>query len=411
MALSILFSAIVIATVTWLTSSIHIRIKLPGESGGPGLILEPHPPGEKVILMMGVDASGLPGSEANSYKATRSDTMMLVRISPNHKTISVISIPRDSKVYLAEGNGINKINAAHAIGGPELAVQTVQDSLGIPVDNYVVVNYEGINDVVDALGGVSLYIDKPMHYRDRTAKLNINFEPGEYDLNGKEAEAYLRFRHDKLGDIGRVRRQQYFVSSLAQKLQSPWVIPRLPGLVSLARKYVVTDMSLDDMTRLAFFIKNVETSNIRVATLPGHSGMQRGISYWIVDPEPAQKVLDRLLLDNSAEQTESLLQSTEPLKVGLLYTSRHSDTLDSIAANLEGAGFQVNCKQRRHRGRSQIVEHSVRVSDKYTQLVRDAMPQLQQAKLIFAPVGTTYETLVCQPGDDYTLVLGDDITP
>jgi LCP family protein required for cell wall assembly len=276
LALSLLFSGIVIAGVSWFTSAIHIRVKLPGEVGGPGLVFEPGSPGEKVILMMGVDVNYLPGHEHTDFQGTRSDTMMLVRISPHHGTVSVISIPRDSKVYLAEGHGIDKINAAHAVGGPELAVQTVQDSFGIPVDNYIVVNYKGIQDLVDALGGVSVYVDQPMHYRDNTAKLDINFDPGKYDLDGKHAEAFLRFRHDQMGDIGRIRRQQYFVSALAQKMQSPWVITRLPSLVNLAKKYVVTDMAPEDMLRLAFFAKNVQPYNIRVATLPAMQACTMG---------------------------------------------------------------------------------------------------------------------------------------
>jgi hypothetical protein len=139
--------------------------------------------------------------------------------------------------------------------------------------------------------------------------------------------------------------------------------------------------------------------------------MHHGVSYWVIDPEPAQQVLDRLLLDNSADQAEALTQSSEPLRIGLFYTSRHSASLDAVVATLEDAGFKVDCKQQRARGRTQIVEHSPRVSDKYTQQVRSANALLNQARLVFAPVGTTYESMVCNPGDDYTLVLGDDVSP
>ncbi|MGG2377430.1 LCP family protein, partial [Salmonella enterica] len=73
---------------------------------------------------------------------------------------------------------MDKINAAHALGGPDLAVQTVQDSFGIPIDNFIIINFRGVREVVDALGGIDVYVEKPMHYTDRTARLFIYFEPG-----------------------------------------------------------------------------------------------------------------------------------------------------------------------------------------------------------------------------------------
>jgi LCP family protein required for cell wall assembly len=136
-------------------------------------------PGQKVILVMGVDAPNISvrKKDEDSFEGTRTDTMMLVRVNSNKKRVSVVSIPRDSKVYIAGNRGIDKINAAHAIGGPDLAVQTVQDSFGIPIDNFIVINFKGVREVVDALGGIDLFIEKSMHYTDRTAKLFIDFEP------------------------------------------------------------------------------------------------------------------------------------------------------------------------------------------------------------------------------------------
>lgn len=186
-------------------------VRLPGQKNS--LFTWQGSPGQKIILLMGVDAPNrrLGGKEVDLFEGTRTDTMMLMRVDAGKKRVSVVSIPRDSKVYISGSRGIDKINAAHALGGPDLAVQTVQDSFGIPIDNFMVINFQGVRDLVNAIGGIDLYIEKPMHYTDHTAKLFIDFEPGNTHLNGEQAEAFLRFRHDQLGDIGRIRRQQQFI--------------------------------------------------------------------------------------------------------------------------------------------------------------------------------------------------------
>lgn len=402
--LSAVLSVTIILVVTLFITPTNINIPLPG--GGSKLSIHIKPPGEKVILVMGVDAN-YSSKDRNTFDGTRTDTMMLVRISPDKKTISVVSIPRDSKVYLAENRGVDKVNAAHALGGPDLAVQTVQDSFGIPVDNYVVVNFRGVREVVDAIGGVKVYVDKPMHYRDRTAKLNINFEPGYHDLDGKGAEEFLRFRHDALADIGRIRRQQQFIAALSQKMKDPWIITHIPDLIRLGNQYVQTDMSMDDMFRLAHFMRSVNMEDIRVATLPGHpSGGP--VSYWVVDAEPAQEVLDRLILDNPTAQ-QVVNQADEPLKVGILYTPAMRESVPALVEALESKDFKVTCQSTQKHASTQIIEHTSRVSDRFTQHLRNTNRSLDKARLIFAPVGTTFESNTCSGGEDYTIILGEDV--
>ena len=272
-------------------------IRIPGST--KPLLALPGWSGQRIILLMGVDApnKSIRAKDEDAFEGTRTDTMMLIRVDGNKKKISVVSIPRDSKVYLSGNRGIDKINAAHAIGGPDLAVSTVQDSFGIPVDNFIVINFRGVRELVDAVGGIDIYIDKPMHYTDRTAKLFIDFQPGMYHLDGKQTEGFLRFRHDQLGDIGRIRRQQQFITAVAKKMRDPAILFRVPQLVGIANKYLQTDMSMNELASLALVGKDVNMSTIRSATLPGHPGGV-AVSYWVINPEAAQMVLDRLILDN-----------------------------------------------------------------------------------------------------------------
>lgn len=404
---SAFLSVAIILVVTMLLTPTNIHIPLPGTSGNGITInsLRFAPPGEKVILVMGVDVN-YSSKDRNTYEGTRTDTMMLVRVSPDKKTVSVVSIPRDSKVYLGDNRGIDKVNAAHALGGPELAVQTVQDSFGIPIDNYMVVNFKGVHEVIDAIGGVDVYVDKPMHYRDRTAKLNISFEPGYHHLDGQKSEEFLRFRHDALADIGRIRRQQQFISALTKKMHDPWIVTHIPDLIRLGNEHVQTDLSTEEMLRLGYFMKDVKMDNVRVSTLPGHpSG--GNVSYWIIDAEAAQDVLDRLVLDNVDSQAINVQEN--PLRVGILYSPAMKDKLPELISSLEKRSFKVTCQDAHRNSSTQIIEHTNRVSDRFTYHLRASNDKLGNARLIFAPVGTTFENNTCSSSEDYTIILGEDI--
>jgi LCP family protein required for cell wall assembly len=385
--------------------SIPFHLQLPGQK--TPLFTWQGSPGQKVLLVMGVDAPNQhPGDKnANLFDGTRTDTMMLLRVDAAKKRVALVSIPRDSKVYLANNRGVDKINAAHALGGPDLAVQTVQDAFGIPIDNFMVINFRGVRELVDAIGGVDLYIEKAMHYTDNTAKLYINFRPGQRHLNGNEAEEFLRFRHDELGDIGRIRRQQQFVMAVTKKLKDPAIVFRMPELVKVANKYVETDLSPNDLLTLAFFGKDIQMNAVRTATLPGHPGGTR-VSYWLIDQEPAQVLLDRLILDNP--RTYGGLDNTAPAKVGIYYDSMISGALPDLLKQLKQKDFTVVCQAQQRHSSTKIIEHTGRTNDDTTDQLRQSAGQLRNARLIFAPVGTTFENNVCSVGEDYTLVLGAD---
>ncbi|MEB3287200.1 MAG: LCP family protein [Vampirovibrionales bacterium] len=390
----------------WFFDKNTVKLTLPGASSS-FLTLRPSAPGEKIILIMGVDHAQPSHANDYSFDGARTDTMMLARISTRNKSMSIVSIPRDSKVYLNGGSSVEKINAAHALGGPELAVRTVEESFGIPVDNYVVINFKGVKQLVDTLGGVDVYIEKPMHYRDRTAHLNIDFQPGMNHLNGQQAEEFLRFRHDALGDIGRIRRQQQFIAATTKKLKEPWTFGKIPQLVSLGGQFVKTDLSPSEMVRLAAFVPDIRFEKMRTATLPGYpSGGP--ISYWIVDPDATQAVLDRLILENNNHLLEGIDQSS-PLKVGILYNQQVAANLPAYVEKMEQAGFEVVCRNAHGRASTQIIEHSRRVSSEMTSKLEKTNPVFEHARLIFAPVGSTYEATTCSSGEDYTVILGSDI--
>ena len=154
----------------------------------------PFSPKRQNILVMGVDAVSNEGGDP--FKGNRSDAMLLVSIAPHGKNVNVISIPRDSKVYIADRTKPDKINHAFAYGGINLTVKTVEETFGVRVDHYIVLSNQGLVKFIDTIGGLPIYIEKDMYYNDISGDLHINLPKGDRVLTGKEAEGYIRFRKD-----------------------------------------------------------------------------------------------------------------------------------------------------------------------------------------------------------------------
>jgi LCP family protein required for cell wall assembly len=274
------------------------------------------------VLLMGVDSNG---RDTERFTGCRSDTMMIASLDPESKKASLVSIPRDSRVRIAGNHGVEKINSAHAFGGPELAVQTVSEDFGVPIDHYIVIDVQGLKKVFEVLGPVEILIEKPMHYRDRAARLKIALEPGVNKLDAAGLEEYVRYRHDAKGDIGRIERQQWFLRQVKKKLEEPQVLLKLPELCKLAKEYVRTDLSVEDMLKLAGFSKDLKTNKIQTAMLPGEAVTISGGSYWVPQPEASALVLQRL---TGAPQSVGTIAAN----TGATIRSRHGD--EAIASDI-----------------------------------------------------------------------------
>lgn len=243
-------------------------------------------------------------------KPARSDTIMIVSVS-RIGDASVLSIPRDTVVRF---NGrLHKINSAHAIGGPDLLKQVIEEQFGIQIHHYVQVTYEAFVKLVDLVGGVDIFVEYDMHYDDNWGKLHIHLQRGFQHLNGEQALGFVRYRGkgyrrycpkckvkiehiDPRGDLGRIERQQQFLKALAQKLLQPNMVTKLPRIVSIAHKYVATDMDLWTLLSLANFARQIKLDNIKAASMPGTGARSSFLgSIVIPDREKAPKILSELL--------------------------------------------------------------------------------------------------------------------
>ncbi|MBV8339252.1 MAG: LCP family protein, partial [Candidatus Eremiobacteraeota bacterium] len=136
-----------------------------------------------------------------------SDAVVLAHLDLDRPTITLVSVPRDTWVHIP-GHGHNKINAAIGLGGPQLTAKVVSALTGAPIDATMVVQPEGAKQLVDAIGGLNVNVEKDMDYDDNYGNLHIHLKKGEHYLTGGQVAGYIRFRHDPEGDYGRMRRQQ-----------------------------------------------------------------------------------------------------------------------------------------------------------------------------------------------------------
>ncbi|MEG6523103.1 LCP family protein [Desulfotomaculum sp. 1211_IL3151] len=242
------------------------------------------------FLLLGVDARE---GETN----TRTDSLILVSVDKDKNRIAMISLPRDTRVKIP-GHGQDKINAANVFGGPELVMETVSNLTGVKIDHYLTTNVRGFRDIVDALGGVTIDVEKRMYHYDPYDEPDlqkIDLQPGLQELNGDKALQYVRFRSDALGDVSRTERQQKFLKALAQEMMQTSTITKLPKLVPTINKYLDTNLGLAQMVTLAKAAKNLSSVEIVTQTMPGKFLDMNGVSYWSVDPKQAKMVAESLI--------------------------------------------------------------------------------------------------------------------
>ena len=240
------------------------------------------------ILLIGMDGKG---KEEN-----RTDVIMLINIKPDLPRVSVISLPRDLRVYIP-GHGQDKINAAYALGGQKLLKQTVSDFLGLPVTHYVRIDFIGLTNIVDRLGGVIIDVEKRMTYTDRSGNLDINLFPGLQRLTGQQAIGYVRFRHDSFGDLGRIQRQRKFIWALGEEISKVGNLTKIPELIEELGHNVESNISPIQMVYLALVAKKAYDEERVISTqLEGTPVMLNGVFFLEPDlPDVNKKITENVL--------------------------------------------------------------------------------------------------------------------
>lgn len=321
---------------------------IPGETG------EFQPPEVKKddpiinTLLMGVDES----------KAL-SDVMILISYNKKNEKISMVSIPRDTYVNVT-GVKHHKINSIIGVGksGTYMAMDTVSNILQVPVHYYATVDFEGVERIIDIIGGVKVNVPPGMDYDDPTQNLHIHLKPGERVLNGKDSLKFLRFRSGYPdADLGRIKAQQKFIEAFIGKLSSPKILPKALPLLNEMSKSIKTNMPEGDIASYALKAVGIKMENVKLHTLPGEGKSINGASYYVIDDVKLLELMDEIKKELGAEDEAALLQTMAvgiaknlPVNNGILRNDITVEILNStgkdglagaMKRDLEAKGYKV----------------------------------------------------------------------
>jgi LCP family protein required for cell wall assembly len=214
------------------------------------------------ILLLGIDHR-----DDEPIEGSRSDTIMVVSIDPPSKSVVLISLPRDLYVSIP-GYYQQRINVAHAVGGPALVAQTIQANFGIKIDNFARVDFSGFEQVVDAVGGIVIDVERPVkddeYPTDDYGVMRLFIPPGPVLLDGKTALMYARSRHSE-SDFGRAKRQQRVLVALRERALQMRIVSKVPQLLGIAQKAIATDLDAGSMVALGRM--GLEMDRGRIKTL------------------------------------------------------------------------------------------------------------------------------------------------
>jgi LCP family protein required for cell wall assembly len=285
----------------------------------------------------------------------RSDTIMVARYNKETHQVAIISIPRDTRVDIP-GYGFNKINAA--IGkkeGTALAMKTVSNFLEIPIHHYVKVDFEGVEKIVDIMGGVKMDVPFNMHYSDPTQDLYIDIKKGVQVLDGEQALHFLRYRSGYIDqDLGRIKAQQEFAKAFIKKLTSPAMLPKALDLINTMAKNTTTNLEQNEILDYALDITKIDLNNTKMYTIPGEGDKVKSVAYFLHDEQKLKEMMIEMNAEMGAEkQDTSAITPTstagkevnaidkEDIKIEILNSTKTKGLASTLKNELEQKGFEV----------------------------------------------------------------------
>lgn len=276
------------------------------------------------IMIVGIDDSEKRSQgEGNS----RSDALLVATLNNKDKSIKLVSIPRDSYVYIPTVGYKDKITHAHAYGGIDATRETVEGLLNVPIDYYFRVNFDAFIEIVDALGGVTVDVPYEINELDENDKRTVHLMPGTQEVNGREALALARTRHQD-SDVERGKRQQMILEAIASKATSVTSFTKYDKVLAAVGNNMQTDMTFDEMKSLFAYLQN-GMPNIDSLSLKGSDDMSSGIYYY-------------LLQDDSLLETRQTLQKHLGLTIDTKLNLSEDEEVIEEPTTEQNTGFQSN---------------------------------------------------------------------
>jgi len=264
------------------------------------------------ILVSGVDIGEPKVKLTDDQK--RTDTILLINYNSKTGAMNVVSIPRDTMVKIK--GKTEKINAANTMGGQSVLINSVEELLGISINYYGRINYEGFRKLIDAIDGIDMPITTTMNYDDAAQNLHIHFKKGTtVHLDGEKAEEFFRWRKNNNGtgladgDLGRIENQHLFIQKVMEKVKSPQIIIKIPAIMEIVPKYVTTNMKPDEILKYTYSFTKVDKANIKMTTLKGTTPTIDGVSYFVFSDKENEALFS--VLKGEAASTDTTKPAVE----------------------------------------------------------------------------------------------------
>lgn len=324
-----------------------------------GLMPEPWDGASRVtVLVMGLDQRDWEADEP----ASRSDTMILLTMDPLSMTAGMLNIPRDMWVAIP-GFDHGKINTAYFLGeannlpggGPALAVETVEQFLGVPINYYAQIDFSTFEEFINQIDGVTLTIEEPIRLDPIGPDNDVVLEPGRYTLNGDLVLAYARNRYTDGGDFDRAKRQQEVILAIRDRIlrdgKLPELVARAPQIYDILKDGIRTNMSLTEAVRLALLAQKIEFSEIRRATIPPdvliESVSPDGLSIYIPIPDEIRLIRDQVFTTGgpvgpmSVSENPTDLMQTEQARIQVQNGTSESGLASRTSEYLRSQGMNI----------------------------------------------------------------------
>ena len=241
------------------------------------------------VLVLGLDDS----VNMDNDEEKRADAILLISMENTTGKVRILNIPRDTWVEMPQNKGETRLSNVYAVGGAPLMVRTINQTFDISIHQYVVIDLATFGRIVDAVGGIDLYVEQNMDYDDPEAELSIHMRQGYRHLDGKGAEYYLRYRSDDLGDLGRTQRQQKFVKAFYAKLLRVDTLPKIPAIADIIKQNVTTSAELFDSVHIGNVIRKLSIEPPRTIMLPGDFS-RNDDTVWIMDRAATDEIIHEL---------------------------------------------------------------------------------------------------------------------
>lgn len=277
------------------------------------------------------------------------DTIMIGKYDPITQKASLVSVQRDTFIgdNPKKATAYDKINSVYQGKYPEKSLKEINELTGLNLKYYVVIDTEGLKELVDTIGGVKFNVPIDMNYDDTSQDLHIHLSQGEQLLNGDKAEQVLRFRHNNDGstysseygtqDNGRMKTQREFISAILKQTLKLENVLKIGNFIDIANKNVKTNIPISTLKDYIPYAVEFSTSNLKTATLPGEPKELNGVWLYLTDEGEAEKMISQFFFDGPIDEE---INKDMP-SVEILNGSGHNEQLEKVVNKFKEKGYNV----------------------------------------------------------------------